>query len=64
MRQPEPALWDAAGGGNPLRHYRFFVPNDFPKAFVDPNHVLPVSLHWTRWAGFAGQTRRMAEEAS
>lgn len=47
MRQPEPALWDAAGGGNPLRHYRFFVPNDFPKAFVDPNHVLPVSLHWT-----------------
>ncbi len=49
MKQPEPALWDATSGGNPLRNYRFAVQHDFPKAFVDPNHVLPVSLHWTRW---------------
>ncbi|KAL4442074.1 hypothetical protein ABPG77_011335 [Micractinium sp. CCAP 211/92] len=47
VKQPEPALWDATSGGNPLRNYRFAVQHDFPKAFVDPNHVLPVSLHWT-----------------
>lgn len=59
VRQPEPALWDATGGGNPLRYYRFSVPHDFPKAFVDPNHVLPVSLHWTRWAGTGGEGGRV-----
>lgn len=47
----EPSLWRTAAGPNPLYKYKFSEIDplypEYPKALMDPDHVMPVAVHYT-----------------